>query len=77
MNAANFDYASFFLFQRERCVPLLRQLINCFRAVGRHRLYRNLLRLVTHAGVRGLLVHDVKNEVDRALKVHVRRSRQL
>ena len=50
-------------------MPLLRQLISCFSAVGRHRLYRNLLRLVTHAGVRGLLVHDIKNEVDQALKV--------
>lgn len=50
-------------------MPLLRRLINCFEAVGRHRLYRNLLRVVTHAGVRGLLVHDVKNEIDRALKV--------
>ena len=32
-------------------------------------MYRKLLRSVTHAGVRGLLVHDVKNEVDLALKV--------
>ena len=50
-------------------MPLLRQLISSFSAVGRHRLYRNLLHLVTHAGVQGLLVHDVKNEVDQALKV--------
>ena len=32
-------------------------------------MYRNLLRSVTHAGVRGLLVHDVKNEVEQALNV--------
>ena len=50
-------------------MPLLRQLISCFDVLGRHRLYRNLLRSVTHAGVRGLLVHDIKNEVDLALKV--------
>ena len=50
-------------------MPLLRQLINKFNETGRHRMYRKLLRSVTHAGVRGLLVHDIKNEVDIALKV--------
>ena len=50
-------------------MPLLRQLINKFNEMGRHRMYRKLLRSVSHAGVRGLLVHDVKNEVEQALKV--------
>ena len=30
---------------------------------------RNLLRTVSHAGVLGLLIHNIKNEVDQALRV--------
>ena len=48
-------------------MPLLLKMISCFTESGRHRLYLSLLHYVTHAGVKGLLLHNIKNEVDRTL----------
>ena len=49
-------------------MALLSQFIASFSNHGRYRLYKHLLHQVEHAGVQGLLIHLVKEEVDAALK---------
>ena len=56
--------------QRKTSVKLFEQMMSRFEARGRHRYYRLLLHNISHSGVRGLLVHTVKNEVDNASKVN-------
>ena len=46
-------------------------MVKKFEEKGRHRFYRNLLHSTNHSGIRGLLIHAVKDEVDTALKVSV------
>ncbi|CAI8037749.1 Glomulin [Geodia barretti] len=52
---------------RQRSLSLLPSLVQRFTSPGRHTMYRCLLRECGHAGVQGMLIHCLKNEVDRAL----------
>lgn len=54
--------------QRQTSVKLFQGLLAKFDESGRYRYYRSLFCQVSHSGVKGLLVHAVKNEVDDALK---------
>lgn len=40
-----------------------------FTEGGRYRYYHSLFHRITHPGVKGLLIHAVKDEVNQALKV--------
>lgn len=53
---------------RQASVMLFQQLLAKFEESGRHRYYRSLFRQVSHSGIKGLLIHSIKNEVDSALK---------
>lgn len=55
--------------QRQVSVRTFQSLLTKFEERGRHRLYLKLFHHLDHSGVKGLLTHAVKDEVDSALKV--------
>ena len=60
--------------QRQEGLKHFEGLIRKFDASGRHKFYQRLLRTASHSGVRGVLVHSVKEEVAEALDSKVSKS---
>ncbi|XP_073499292.1 glomulin [Phyllobates terribilis] len=54
---------------RKKSLVLLQTVIDKFCVEGRYKLFRCLLKISGHAGVEGYIIHNIKNQIDSALKM--------
>ncbi|XP_077133370.1 glomulin isoform X2 [Ranitomeya variabilis] len=55
---------------RKKSLVLLQSVINKFCVEGRYKLFRCLLKVSGHAGVESFVIHNIKNQIDAALKMN-------
>ncbi|XP_018420581.1 PREDICTED: glomulin [Nanorana parkeri] len=53
---------------RKKSLTMLQLLIDKFCVEGKYRLFRCLLKTSNHSGVEGYIIHNIKNQIDLALK---------
>ncbi|KAM3915453.1 glomulin [Leptodactylus fuscus] len=53
---------------RKKSLAMLQLLIDKFCVEGKYKLFRCLLKISSHAGVEGYIIHNIKNQIDSALK---------
>ncbi|XP_073427558.1 glomulin [Dendrobates tinctorius] len=55
---------------RKKSLVLLQSMIDKFCVEGRYKLLRCLLKVSGHSGVEGFIIHNIKNQIDLALKMN-------
>ncbi|XP_056379125.1 glomulin [Hyla sarda] len=55
---------------RKKSLKMLQLVIDKFCVEGKYKLFRCLLKISGHAGVEGYIIHNIKNQIDSALKTN-------
>ncbi|KAG9483157.1 hypothetical protein GDO78_009223 [Eleutherodactylus coqui] len=55
---------------RKKSLATLQLVIDKFCVEGKYKLFRCLLKISSHAGVEGYIIHNIKNQIDAALKTN-------
>ncbi|XP_044157665.1 glomulin [Bufo gargarizans] len=53
---------------RKKSLAMLQLVIDKFCVEGKYKLFRCLLKISSHSGVEGYIIHNIKNQIDFALK---------